>query len=379
MKTRAFTLMETAIAMALVGIVAICATMLYGSVIRTFSQTRKTITITDRSQAVIDYLTHEIRSVGGNGIPASAAIFVEDDALNRGDPVMGFPDGSDSQAGVEGRAPILGRADRLTMFTALQNVPPCPITAIAGPMIDGSGTAQFVERPAGAPPFCCFTTGGGPRAFQRTAMLMNNGFYRPVLLTNSSGTCTFQWQDIVPPAMRTMPDPTSGMDMNAAFNNGLAVLVDFRTVYLDPVTHDLVMHLDRNFTDSTLNGFGQNPTVAGERMRILDGVYDFQVSLGYDLDFSGDVPDTASPSDEWLYNTPGETMSGFVDPFDARQLRLVRVEAVVGIKSEGPSGGASVSSPARTVAPVRVPGVALRAVGTRLAPRNVDLPSFGGP
>jgi hypothetical protein len=179
--------------------------------------------------------------------------------------------------------------------------------------------------------------------------------------------------------MRTMPDPASGIDMNGAFNRGLAVLVDFRTIYLDPVTHDLVMHRDRTFTDATLNDYGANPTVAGERMRILDGVYDFQVSLGYDLDFNGDISDSESPTDEWLYNTPGESPAGFTDPFDPRQLRLVRIEAVVGIKSDGPSGGGPVKSPSRNNTFVAVKGVALRAVGTRLAPRNVDLPSFGGP
>ena len=380
-RARAFTLFEAALAMALVGIVAIAAIGLYAAVIRVFSNTRKTVALTDRSQAVIDYLTHELRSVGGNGIPASAALFVEDGCNARGDPVLGFPDCGDAAAPVERRPPIAGKADRLTTFTALQGVPPCPITAISGPMVDGEGTASFVTRnPNTGANVCCFTTGSGSAPFMRTVILMKDGFFRPALLTNNTGTCTFKWQDIVPPSMRTLP-PSSNVPaptMSNTFLQGLAVLVDFRTIYMDPSSHDLVMHMDQTFTDATLNGYGARPTVAGERLRILDGVYDFQVALGYDLDYNGDVTEVpGGGSDEWLYNAPSETLAtAFTDPFDATRLRLVRIEALVGLPTEGPSGGASVSSPARDPNSISVPHVALRAVGARLAPRNVDLPTF---
>ena len=368
--------MEAAVAMALVGIVAIAAISLYAAVIRVFANTRKTVTLTDRSQAVIDYLTHEIRSVGGNGIPASAAIFVEDAAAVRGGAITGFPDGGDSNAAVEGRVAIPGKADRLTIFTALQGVPPCFISSIAGPMTDGAGTASFVIPPgarnAGT---CCFTMGSGTAPVMRSVIFMKDGFYRPALLTNNTGTCTFEWQDIVPASMRTLPAPSTAPTMFGTFRAGFAVLVDFRTLYLDPITHDLVMHLDRKFTDTTLNRYGANPTVTDERMRVLDGVYDFQVSLGYDLDFNGDVTEASGGvGDEWLYNAPGESQAGFAS-FDPKQLRLVSIEAVVGLRTDGVAAGAGVASPSRGVV-VSVPKNALRAVGTRLAPRNVDLPGF---
>jgi hypothetical protein len=378
---RGFTLTEAALAMALVGVISIAAIGLYASVSQTFTATRKAAMLNDRAQSAIDYLMHDLRSIGGNGIPASVAIFVEDAAGARADPVTGFPDGSDAAAGVEGRPPLPGMADRLTTFTAIQNVPGCTITGITGPPndTDGEGTAQFLLTPCPScnPPVafgtCCFTMGIA-RPFVRTVVLMSGNSFRPVMLSNSSGTCQFRWQDVVPASMRPAPTPVPPI---SDYIGGQAVLVDFRTYYLDAQTHDLMMHIDNlpgepAQVGAVLNDYGANPSVVGERFRVLDGVYDFQVSLGYDLDASGDVTEGAGGGDEWLYNFPGETeaaMSGF----NSRLLRLVRVEMVVGLPMGGSRGGAAVSSPARTPVELRVPGVGLRAAGQRFAPRNVDL------
>jgi hypothetical protein len=232
----------------------------------------------------------------------------------------------------------------------------------SGPLTDGTGTAQFLLQ--NPPNVCCFTMGGGGRPFVRTVMLMKEDFYRPVLLTNSSGTCIFEWQDIVPAGMRTLP--ASG-DMTQ-FAQGEAVLIDFRTYYVDTETHDLIMHMDQTFSGATLNGFGADPTVTGERLRVIDGVYDFQVSLGYDLDDSGDVLD-ANGADEWLHNVPGESAGALGPGFDKAKLKLVRAELVVGFPT-GASAPSLARSPARDPGQLAVPGVSLRAVGTVLAPRN---------
>ena len=378
MRARGFTLMEAALSMVLVGIIALAAIALYGSVTATFTGTRKTAMLNDRSQAAIDYLIHELRSVGGNGIPASAAFFVEDAAAARGE----FPDGADLAAGAELRPAFPGKLDRVTTFTALQNVPPCPITAIAGPLVGGQGTAQFLlpapRFPAGS---CCFTMGVG-RPFARTVMLMKDNNYRPVLLQNSSGTCTFQWQDIVPPSMRTVPTTGTVAD---AFEGGQAVLVDFHTLYVDTNTHDLIMHVDMPPVGGLMNALGASPTVVGERLRVLDGVYDFQASLGYDLDDTGDVLETGDGQhDEWLFNAPAENTGTFAcpagcGPFDPRKLRLVRIEIAVGLPTRGAAAGNSVASPARALGALKVPGSALRMVGTRLSPRNGDAADSGGP
>jgi prepilin-type N-terminal cleavage/methylation domain-containing protein len=371
-RARGFTLTEAALAMALVGIIAVAAIGLYASVSQTFTATRKAAMLNDRAQSAIDYMMHDLRSIGGNGIPASSAIFIEDAAGVRSDPVTGFPDGSDAAAATEGRVALSGMADRLTTFTAIKNVPPCPITAMSGPTTSGEGTAQFLLTPCPGcnprinPGTCCFTM-GNVRPFVRTVMLMKDDAYRPVLLTNASGTCVFRWQDVVPSSMRSS-QPAAMSD----YEGGSAVLVDFRTYYLDAQTHDLMMHLDTIPGDppnvgDILNGYGATPTVLGERFRVLDGVYDFQISLGYDLDASGDVDDGS----EWLYDLPGETTSS-LSGYRQELLRLVRVEIVVGIPMGGARGGAGVLSPARAAAPLVVPRVGLRAAGQRFAPRNVD-------
>lgn len=363
-KARGFTLMEAALALAIVGIVAIAAISLYAAVTRTFTTTRKTSILAGRAQNGMDYLVHELRSVGGNGIPASAAIFVEDAAGIRGSIATGFPDGADVTPG----ATIGGKADRLTTFTALSNTPRCPITDMQGPLTSGRGTAHFALSPTQ----CCFTT-GSTRPFVRTVMLMFGENYRPVLLTNTSGTCEFQWQDIVPAQMRRVP--TTG-DLNAAFKGGQAVLVDFRTIYLDPLTHDLVMHLDRT-PDPTnqladLNGFGASPSTTGERLRLLDNVFDFQISLGYDLNDDGDVTETATGSgDEWLHNIPDERSTDLAN-FDVRLLRLVRADLVVGLPAEGVGAGSPIRSPARSASTIAVAREILRPVSTRISPRNLD-------
>lgn len=375
--SRGFTLTEAALAMALVGVIAVAAIGLYASVSQTFTATRKAAMLNDRAQSAIDYLMHDLRSIGGNGIPASSAIFVEDPAPLRDNAATGFPDGSDAAAGFEGRAPFPGTADRLTTFTAIKNVPPCPITGMTGPAGDGEGTAQFLLTPCPGcvPPInpgtCCFTM-GTLRPFVRTVMLMNGANFRPVVLSNDSGTCQFRWQDIVPDQMRSQPQPASLAD----YIGGSAVLVDFRTYYLDPITHDLMMHLDTlgepPDVSALMNDYGDKPNVVGERYRVLDGVYDFQVSLGYDLDGSGDLADS-NGVDEWLYNVPGESEAAMPVGFQRNLLRMVRVEIVVGIPMRGPRGGAAVFSPARSSAPLQVPNVGLRVAGQRFAPRNVDV------
>jgi prepilin-type N-terminal cleavage/methylation domain-containing protein len=369
-RARGFTLTEAAVAIAIVGIVAVAAIGLYAAVMRSFTATRKTTVLVGRAQAAIDYLIHEFRPIGGNGIPASAGIFVEDAAAARGDPVVGFPSGDDLSAPEEGRTGIPGRADRITIFVALPNLPRCPMRDVEGPLTSsGTGVANFPIGPR-VPNTCCFTT-GTVQPFKRTAMLVRNDYYRPVLITNESGSCQFEWQDIAPPIMRNLP--TEGT-LGDALNGGYAVLVDFRTIYLDPTTHDIIMHLDKTFTDDTLNGFGDRPSVTGERLRILDGVYDLQVALGYDLDDSGDVTESDDGTgDEWLYNAPGETEGSMGAGFDRRKLRLVRIETIVGIPSLGPSSGNILFSPARTTSAFRIPGVVARPVGTRIAPRNLDV------
>src|SRR2546422_11253011 len=85
---RGFTLMELAVSLACLGIIAFAATMLFTMYIAVIKRAKAESHLLRRSQALLEYVVNETRRVGGQGAPAAASVFVENDC----GAARGFPD-----------------------------------------------------------------------------------------------------------------------------------------------------------------------------------------------------------------------------------------------------------------------------------------------
>lgn len=395
--------MEAAVTMAMAFAIVFAAVMMQVLITRSFTSARRVSDLADRATAVSAFLAKELVTVGGNAAGTASSIYVEQECAARGE----FP------ACPRG-------ADRLTLFSAVPKLPACRISHV-----DNSVTpprVSFWFRDSANNPKCCFNDEKNgsrvpvPVALQNDplqfsqylkqhAMVVQGPFHKGILLIADAAApgettapapngysdndwdddgfadtrCSFRMIDVMQPAERFEPPAV------ADWRNGTVTIADMRTIYLDDAKNppELVMH-----TDLDENGAGANPTLSNagtpaaygwsdallvpdtELLTIMDGVYDFQVAIGYDLNDDGDVA-----SSEWTFETPGETRDYRQD----RRIRLLRADAVLGVRVSGLFSGSAARSPANGVGigglpagTIAVPGVALRTATVTVMPRNTD-------
>lgn len=388
----AFTLMEVAVAMVISAIVALAAVMLHVSLTNSFTSVRRIAELSDRVLATSTYLARELTTVGGNTATASMSVTVENNCAARGE-FPACPNGS----------------DRVTMFAAVPRTPACRVSHV-----DNSVTPPrfaFWFRDINGQSRCCLNDelngirvpGDPPTQYLKRHLMLSNGpFHKPVLLiaeANAPGfttapapasyddrdidddgfidtRCTFRAIEVVPASQRAEPPRvTDWVDASAS-------IVDMRTMYLDATEvgapPKLMLHTDK---DENSGGASPSTTNAGtpggpwgwsdpvnpreeERLMIVDGVYDFQLMLGYDLN-----DDDRVSASEWVHDVPGESR----DLADDRRLRLLRFDLVMGIPLSGNQANNAEPTPARDGgATLQLPGVALRATSMTVQPRNGD-------
>jgi len=389
---RAFTMMEVAVTMAIAGLVSVAALGLHAAVSQSFSVTKRVAELSDRLLATSTYLAREFTTVGGNTASASMSVFIENNCVTRGS-YPACPNGS----------------DRITMFAAVPRTPACRVSHVDATV--SPPRFAFWFRDLNGTPRCCLNdelngervAGSKTQYLKRHLMLSQGPFHKPVLLIAEHGApgfttvpapavyasndidgdgeidsrCTFRAIEVVPPVQRTEPPlVTDWVDASAS-------IVDMRTIFIDAreagAPPKLVLH-----TDKDDNGGGAFPTTTSagtptgpwnwsdvvsppedETLLIVDGVYDLQLSLGYDLNDDDNVS-----AAEWIHDVPGETRT-FADD---RRLRLVRFDLVMGIPvSAGAQAERVVPTPARDGgATLAIPNVALRTTSITLQPRNGD-------
>ncbi len=323
---RAFSLMEAAVVLAMVGLVAAAALTVFALLSRTMKSTQNESMLNARSHQPLQYLSSELQRAGGNGIPGQAAIVIEDNCAARGE------------------LPGCAGTDRVTVFTA----PQAPVCRARDLGASADGRSYAVEWPQGG---CCLRS----EDFSAHVMLLNRRasgeiLYRPVFLTGT-GTddddCEFAAVDLLPPNLRH-----GGA---GDFDGGDVVLVEMRTFYVDPATDELFLHIDNAAPPAP-----GAPTVIGKRMLIADHVVDLQVAAGLDVDDDGAVDDR-----EWAF-FPGQ-----VAPADPRIVapRMLWLGTVIGLPDSGVRAGNSVTSLLRGSVMSR-PGLVLRSASTRVAPTN---------
>jgi hypothetical protein len=353
-------------------------------------------------------LAKELATVGGNAAGTSSSIYVE------------------HNCGVRGQFPACPNgSDRITMFAAVPRLPACPISHVDSTVTPPR--VSFWYKDAAGNSRCCFNdekngtrdaSGALVQYLKRHAILVQGTFHKAVMLigeesapgettdpapaayppdwdmfplvtdNNPDGTpsggpngvvesrCQFRVIDVMSGAERFEPATPDG------WRFGTATIVDMRTLYIDDQLPGqppkLMLHTDLDF-----NGNGAAPTVDNrgtpggpwnwsdlvappveERMEIMDGVYDLQLVMGYDLNDDGEVTGA-----EWVGDSPGETRDYTQD----RRLRLLRLDSVLGVKVQGMFGNNTVPTPAsNNGSSLSIPGLALRAMSVTVMPRNTD-------
>lgn len=391
-RRRAFSLMELAVTMAIAGIVSVSALMLHSAVSRSFSSARRIGELSDRLLGTATYIARELTTVGGNTASASMALYVENNCAARG-AYPACPNGS----------------DRVTIFGAVPKTPACRVshvdTTVSPPRF------AFWFRDIHGISRCCLNDelngerelGQKTQYLKRHLMLSSGPFHKPVLLLAEHGApgfttlpapseylsddmdgdgdidtrCTFRTLEVVPPGLRLEPPNLS------AWVDASASVMDMRTLYIDAretgAPPKLILH-----TEKDENGEGDEVTTTNagtgggpwnwtdvvsppedETLLVSEGVYDFQVSLGYDLN-----GDDRVESAEWVHDQPGELRNYA----DNRRLRLLRFDLAMGVTATASIiAGKPVPTPARDGgSTLAIPGVALRVTSVTVQPRNGD-------
>lgn len=329
-RLRGFTMVEAMVTLAIASIVAAAAAGAISIVTRAVSSTRVTITSTSNLANSVQFMSRDIENAGGQGLPGSAGIVVEDDTCPARDGL-----------------PACDGTDRVTVFAA---VPETPVCAMREGSRTGAFSFQYIQGG------CCFPSTVAGEPVTGIVMLSRaNGAFRPVAATGISGAvCEFTLADVLPSTLY-LNDPDAGIHASfgpsdfTPFVNASGTLVTMRTFWLDAATHELrVRH---------------GPAGASEGL-VADEIHDLQMALGLDVD-----GDRVVSAPEWAFRGgPGSA----VDPFATRRLtpREVLVSVVQGVPSSLKPD--TVESPLRPPATrlVTAPGVALRAGVARVSPMN---------
>ena len=252
-----------------------------------------------------DYFSREIPNAGGQDIPAKAAYFTENDCVARDS----FPD--------------CNHSDRITLATSNQPAT-CSIVSY-----NASAKTATLLSVAG---ICCLT--GNSLANRQVLFSNGTSFAQHWVQSSNEATCEINFVD-------GPMSPNDHFDATFIWNGALVLPVDIVTFYVDPTTDF--------FYKKTYDG---TTALSGTASLVADRVVDFQVALGFDFKPNdGVLLDNADNQDEWLNNSPGESMSD--TNFSAATvdtLKMVELSWILGSPSatSKPATATILDGPART-------------------------------
>jgi prepilin-type N-terminal cleavage/methylation domain-containing protein len=258
---RAFTLMELAVALAIMGIVGGAVTMAGGLIITLTSEARREATSIPKVKTFVDAITRQIENAGGGGIPAHAAVQVFSDSMN--------------ELVTPGTTTTLpSGADRITIISAVA----MGMTIRAFP--NGSSNLE-VTAPGCATPFVFDVNNNLNLAAVNThlALVSNDGVVR--LVTPSSavpvggpgGRCSIQVSDFSDARYWTQGANHWGVTKtrpNNRFEDGVAVPVRVRS-------YDALPTGPSNPGEVQLLFHGRPPPGAADQLPYIDGVWEFRL------------------------------------------------------------------------------------------------------
>ena len=241
MRARAFTLVELAITLSIVGVILVAAATLFTAYLGIVKQTRGEMLLSGKARIAADYVIDEIRRSGFVS-QAGAMAIIEDDCAG----ALGYP--------------ACNHTDRLTLMEPLQGYRQCTAEAVTGTVVQVN---MRTPSPTAINPFpspeCCFATS----SFHRQVVFHAGSMAVPALLTSDGstpGTCTFNYA------------PLSGVTGTLA--GSTIVIADVKTFYVEfdrgtDLPGRLVMHTERD---------GDTTSVVGERLYLAEGIIDFQLA-----------------------------------------------------------------------------------------------------
>ncbi len=327
MRHRAFTIIELAISMAIAGIVVAAATTAAVNVTRLLKlESKKSIADQD-ARRLVDFVIGRMQGAAGAQVRPWMAMWLEENCAARNG------------------LPACDGHDRLTIIDVDNFRDSCSIQSIT------SSTITFAPPVAGV---CCYDWPATatanplvPNQFHNQTLMLVNGRDLWTMVTTSSETgnrndpatptCAFGMTGIRP-LSQWADAQTSLAPFNGAGASAQAVAA--RTLYLGspasasafavtavPATATPPLHLLEWFDDD----YNMQVDV-GESRVVFPGVYDLQVSLGYDDPEDGRILDNNTPTDQWLGNA-AETGP---NPFERSSLRMAGIGVVVGVKAVEP-------------------------------------------
>jgi prepilin-type N-terminal cleavage/methylation domain-containing protein len=343
-----FSLLELAISMAIAGIVVAAASTVAVNVMRVLKLQGKMSIADQDARRLVDFVVGRMQASGGGAVRPWMGLWLEENCAAR----AGLP-------GCSGH-------DRLTVIDVDTTRNTCTIASVSATSItfvpEADGSCCY-DWPSTALPDSLF-----PNQFTGQSLMLVNGRDRWTMVTPTApiagAACSYGLSSVRPLAAWADAQGT----VVGVFDGGTAVAAAPRTLYVDdlpsaaaalpvetqPPTH-LVEWFDRN-----RNGVLET----NEKSIVFPGLYDFQVSLGYDEPEDGTVVDQGSATDEWRGNAV-EVGSFSSSP---SSLRMGGVGVVVGVKAVDPGRKSAQVLNGPTV--TRSSAVLRRAVGKAML-RNV--------
>ncbi len=266
--SRGFTLVEIMISMgvALVIIMGSMVAVMNGA--RWHRAAEANEAITSLTTVVLDTVGRDIQSAGGGALKAWQAIWIE----NSSDPGAGG-------ALCPARAPLpaCNGGDRLSIATTIPRDRICQITA-------SDASSVTLDNL----PNCCLSTS------PVQVMLLSGLNWSQRRVTGfDSASCVVN----IEPGPMAPNDRIVGL---ADWAGGMLVEVQIGTYHFDRTQTRLFYFDDEN---------GDNVIDAGENLIVADGLFDFQVSLGYDFNVvDGWIREGPVATDEVLFNAVGEML-----------------------------------------------------------------------
>lgn len=358
--SRAFSLLEVAVAAALAGVVAAAAVSAFAVLNRQLVRLQAETRASDDAKTLIDFIVGDLQAVGGGAVRPWMALWVEDGA-----------DAASATRCVNFNQAPCGTSDRMTMAIVVPNTETCPIVSMTNATLTTTGTGLG----------CCFSEvfdekGGFTDPLDgelRMHVILTNGSRnRQVSLSTLDNiTCTMKWaagplagvDNVDGDTLFDPIDPDAAAVLPSVFDGGSISAVGVQTLYLDETAHELRSFRDlRDFNGAAIH------ISSSESKRIASDVYDLQFQLGYDGDpADGRLVDLGTNSDEWLYNTTGvDTLPATVN---LRDLRMSAVGLIVGVDVKDPNYVSGVQIVGST--PKSAAGIHMRPGMGKAALRNI--------
>lgn len=286
MNDRGYSLIEVMIAVGLSSFLLFIAMSQSVSMTQTQFQYISRSNLAQDALTITNYFGHEFGEIGGASVRPWMSAYLENNCALRGP----FPDCDGS--------------DRLTLTSSVIPAQECFVTA------NPSSNVLTVAMSAGV---CCLN----PAMLNQNFMITQGLFYSEVF---ASSIDTLACSMTFAPGQASPNDalPPSPVD----WSGGTITMVTVKTIYWDSSLKQVKQYSD----------FNNNAQIDPGEMNILaDQVLDIQFSLGLDINGDSNLIDTASNTDNYLFNSPGENWGvGTFLNANINELKILEVALITG-------------------------------------------------